>query len=63
MIDSLVKALQIALKDANVKTRFAELGPEPVAENRARPEALRAYLKSEIDKWAPVIKKAGAFAD
>jgi tripartite-type tricarboxylate transporter receptor subunit TctC len=63
VIDSLVKALQIALKDTNVKTRFAELGTEPVAENRARPEALRAYLKAEIDKWAPVIKKAGAFAD
>lgn len=63
VIDSLVKALQIALKDANVKARFAELGTEPVAENRARPEALRAYLKAEIDKWAPIIKKAGAFAD
>jgi len=24
---------------------------------------LRAHLKAELDKWAPIIKKAGAFAD
>ena len=31
--------------------------------SRATPEALRAHLKAEIDKWAPIIKKAGVFAD
>jgi tripartite-type tricarboxylate transporter receptor subunit TctC len=63
IIDKLVKALQDALKDPNVKQRFAELGTEPVAEKRATPEALRAHLKAEVDKWAPVIKKAGVYAD
>lgn len=63
VIDSLSKALQVALKDNNVKQRFAELGTEPVAENRATPEAHRAFLKSEIDKWSPIIKKAGVYAD
>lgn len=63
IIDKLAKALQEALKDATVKQRFAELGTEPVAENRATPEALRAHLKAEIDKWAPIIKKAGVYAD
>lgn len=63
IIDALTGALQIALKDATVKQRFADLGTEPVANNRATPEALRTYLKSEIDKWAPIIKKAGAYAD
>jgi tripartite-type tricarboxylate transporter receptor subunit TctC len=29
----------------------------------ATPEVLRAHLKSEIDKWAPIIKKAGVYAD
>jgi tripartite-type tricarboxylate transporter receptor subunit TctC len=55
--------LQYALKDPNVKQRFAELGTTPVADNLARPEALRAHLKAEIDKWAPIIKKAGTYAD
>lgn len=63
VIDKLDAALQIALKDPIVKQRFADLGTEPVAENRATPEALRAHLKSEIAKWAPIIKKAGVYAD
>jgi tripartite-type tricarboxylate transporter receptor subunit TctC len=63
VIDTLVKGLQAALKDATVKQRFADLGTEPVEEKRATPEALRAHLKSEIDKWSPIIKKAGVYAD
>ena len=63
VIDKLTTALQAALKDDNVKQRFAELGTEPVAENRATPAALGAHLKAEIDKWSPIIKKAGVYAD
>jgi len=63
VIDKLTNALHVALKDDNVKLRFAELGTEPVAENRATPAALSAHLKAEIDKWSPIIKKAGAYAD
>lgn len=63
VVDALASALQFALRDPTVKQRFADLGTEPVAQNRATPEALRTHLKAEIDKWAPVIKKAGAYAD
>ena len=63
IIDTLTKALQAALKDKVVKDRFADLGTEPVEEKRATPEVLRAHLKAEIDKWAPIIKKAGTYAD
>jgi tripartite-type tricarboxylate transporter receptor subunit TctC len=63
VIDKLTKALQEALKDANVKQRFADLGTEPIAQDRATPEALRKHLKAEIDKWGPIIKKAGVYAD
>jgi tripartite-type tricarboxylate transporter receptor subunit TctC len=63
VIDKLTNALHAALKDDNVKQRFAELGTEPVAENRVTPAALRAHLKAEIDKWTPIIKKAGVYAD
>jgi tripartite-type tricarboxylate transporter receptor subunit TctC len=63
VIDTLVAALQSALKDQTVIARLADLGTEPVAQNRATPEALRAQLKSEIDKWRPLIKKAGVYAD
>jgi tripartite-type tricarboxylate transporter receptor subunit TctC len=63
VIDTLTKALQVALKDATVKKRFADLGTEPVEEKRATPDALRAQLKSEIERWSPIIKKAGVYAD
>jgi tripartite-type tricarboxylate transporter receptor subunit TctC len=63
IVEKLSKALQEALKDPTLKQRFADLGSEPVAQNRATPEALRAHLKSEIEKWGPIIKKAGVFAD
>lgn len=62
-IDKLSAALKVALKDQNVITRFQELGTEPVAQDRATPAALGAHLKAEIDKWAPVIKAAGEYAD
>ena len=63
VIDTLASALQSALKDPNVKQRFADLGTEPVAEKRATPEALRAHVKSEIERWSPIISKAGIYAD
>ena len=63
VIDKIAKALQDAIKDRTVKQRFADLGAEPVSEKAATPDALRAQLKAEIDKWAPIIKKAGAYAD
>ncbi len=63
VVAKLTKALQDALKDATVKKRFADLGSEPVAENRATPEAHRAFLKAETERWAPIIKKAGVYAD
>jgi tripartite-type tricarboxylate transporter receptor subunit TctC len=49
-MDKLVAALQTALKDPDLIARFAELGSEPVAQNRATPEALRVLLKSEIER-------------
>ena len=63
VIDKLVRALQEALKDPTVKTRFNDLGTEPIDLKRATPDALRSFLKSEIDKWSPLIKAAGVYAD
>ena len=63
VLDRLVTALQAALKDSNVKLRLADLGTEPVPMAKATPEALRTFLKSEVEKWGPIIKKAGQYAD
>ena len=63
VLDTLVKGMQEALKDNDLKASLAKLGTEPVTQNRATPEHLRTFLKTEIDKWGPVIKKAGQYAD
>src|SRR3546814_10286593 len=47
VLDKLSASLQEAVKDPAIKTKLAELGAVPVAEDRARPEALRVQLKSE----------------
>ena len=63
VIDKLVKAMQEALKDPNVQQRFAELGAVTFPADKQTPQALQAHVKSEIAKWAPIIKKAGVYAD
>ena len=44
-----------ALAHASVKPRFEELGATPKG---STPAELAAFLKSEIDKWGPVIQEA-----
>ena len=63
IIDKLNAALNDALNNEDVQKRFAELGTAPEPLERRKPEVLRAHLKAEIDKWAPIIKKAGTYAD
>jgi tripartite-type tricarboxylate transporter receptor subunit TctC len=63
VIDKLVAALQDALKDETVQKRFADLGATTMPVSQATPAALQKHLKAEIDKWAPLIKKAGVYAD
>ena len=63
VVDKLVSGLQEALRDPTVKTRFNDLGTDPIAQDKATPAGLRTHLKAEIDKWTPLIKKAGVYAD
>jgi len=63
VIDKLSSALQQSVKDETVRKRFADLGAETMPPERATPDALRKHLKAEIDKWGPLIKKAGVYAD
>ena len=63
VIDKLVKGLQEALADPAVKQKFTELGAVTYAADKQTPAALQQHLKAEIDKWGPIIKKAGVYAD
>lgn len=59
VVDKLVATLDAALKDKSVRDSFGKLGAEAVSAERATPDALRRHLQAELDKWGPVIKKAG----
>jgi tripartite-type tricarboxylate transporter receptor subunit TctC len=63
VLDKLVSSLQEALRDPTVNQRFTDLGAVTFPADKQTPAALQAHLKAEIDKWAPLIKKAGQYAD
>ena len=63
VVEQLSKALQVAVKDPTVTQRFADLGAVPVSEASATPAALQTRVKTEIDRWTPIIKAAGQYAD
>ncbi len=62
-LDKLLTALQASVQDPAFKARLAELGAEPVPLSKVTPDSLRTRLKSEIDKWTPIIRKSGVYAD
>jgi tripartite-type tricarboxylate transporter receptor subunit TctC len=52
-----------AMKTPAVKDRLQGLGATIVSDDRATPEYLGGFVKSEIEKWAAPIKASGASAD
>jgi tripartite-type tricarboxylate transporter receptor subunit TctC len=62
-IDKLVAALQAGAKEPDFVKRMSDLGATVYPADRMTPAAHAAHLKGEIDRWAPIIKKAGAYAD
>jgi tripartite-type tricarboxylate transporter receptor subunit TctC len=63
IIDKMNAAVRTALKDPDVIRRMDELGGEIVPDATNTPDALHRWLQSEINKWGPVIKAGGKFAD
>ena len=61
--DKLVAALQAALQDPIFVQRMNDLGSQVVTKEKATPDGLRNHLKAEIDRWTPIIRKAGVYAE
>jgi tripartite-type tricarboxylate transporter receptor subunit TctC len=59
VVDALNKALQSALADPNIKTRFADVGTQIFPAAELTTQAHRARLETEMAKWRDVIAKAG----
>ena len=63
IVEKLSMALIGALNDPDLVKRFREISTEPMPADRATPTAAQRTLTSEIDRWAPIIKAAGEYAD
>ena len=61
--EKFASALRAALKDPAVVQRMTDLGAEFVPDSKLTPEGLRSWLKQETERWGPVIKAAGVYAD
>lgn len=63
VLEKLNAALRAAMQDPMVKQRLAELSSDIPPVEKMTAAGLKTHLEAEINKWAPVIKKAGVYAD
>jgi tripartite-type tricarboxylate transporter receptor subunit TctC len=62
-LDKINAALKVALKDAEFVKREEALGAVVVSDGRTGSAEHKKFVAAEIDKWGPVIKAAGQYAD
>ena len=63
VLDKVSAALATALKNADFIKRQEALGAVVVADSRISPAEHKKFVEAEINKWGPVIKAAGQYAD
>jgi tripartite-type tricarboxylate transporter receptor subunit TctC len=63
VMDALTSALQKSVADPEVRQRLEAMGVTAVSPEMARPEALRAHLKYEMDSLNSLLTKAGVKAN
>jgi tripartite-type tricarboxylate transporter receptor subunit TctC len=59
VLDQLTAALQKSVSDPEVRQRLEAMGISAVTPDQARPEALRAHLKNEMDTLGNLLIKSG----
>jgi tripartite-type tricarboxylate transporter receptor subunit TctC len=61
LVATLSEAISKAMADPMVLKRLQDVGVDPTPDST--PEKLAAFIKSELAKWAPIIKASGASVD
>jgi tripartite-type tricarboxylate transporter receptor subunit TctC len=62
IVDKLADALNKALDDPAVAKRLAELGGSIQPKAQRTPKKFAAFVKAEIDRWSPILKRAASAA-
>ena len=62
-VDAVNAALRTALKDADFIKKQEALGAVVINDARLAPAEHKKFVAAEIDKWGPIIKAAGQYAD
>jgi tripartite-type tricarboxylate transporter receptor subunit TctC len=63
VVDKLNTALRTALKDAEFIKRQEALGAVVITDSRVGAAEHKKFVEAELNKWGPVIKAAGQYAD
>ena len=63
VIDKINAALRVALKDADFVKHQEALGAVVVTDARLDGAEHKKFVEAEINKWGPIIKAAGQYAD
>ncbi len=63
ILDKIHNALMVAMKDPDLIKRMEDLGAVMVTDTRLNGPAHKKFVESEINKWGPIIKAAGMYAD
>jgi tripartite-type tricarboxylate transporter receptor subunit TctC len=63
VLDKINAALRTAMQDPMVVQRLADLSSDIPSADKMTAVGLKNHLEAEINKWSPVIKKAGIYAD
>ena len=62
IVDKINAAVQKAMQDPAIEKRLASIGADLPGPDQRSPQALGQLVKSEVDKWVPLIKAAGVKA-
>jgi tripartite-type tricarboxylate transporter receptor subunit TctC len=60
VVEKLNGEIQKALADSTIRQRLTALGVDVLAQG---PDGLAALTKSDLDKWGPIVQKAGVKLD
>jgi tripartite-type tricarboxylate transporter receptor subunit TctC len=61
IVDALAAQIAKMLADPATSGRFATLAIEPLP--GSTPDSFAAYIKTEVDRWATIVKNSGAEAE